>query len=285
MERFAFFGMLMGFALLQTEAMLDIELATLFWKRICDIELDETDLASIDESVMHRLNYIRHFVTEEEFDSLYLSYEANLSDESVVELVPEGSATDVKFSDRSRYCDLWLAARFAEGKRALEAVKCGMSRLVPSHRLLSLMSERELQRLVCGEADFDVAELRKHTTYGVSASPNDRHVMQLWQVLEAFSPEQRRLFLTFVWGRNRLPLTEREWGETRMKIHTLESRRADDQFPKSRTCFFSFEWPRYSSFEIAHGKLLYAISNCRSIDNDNTGEGRANRARWAVAPD
>ena len=38
----------------------------------------------------------------------------------------------------------------------------------------------------------------------------------------SFTPEQRRLFLKFIWGRVRLPLTEEDWGEQRMRIHTLE---------------------------------------------------------------
>ena len=51
--------------------------------------------------------------------------------------------------------------------------------------------------------------------------------------------------------RRRLPPTEEEWGEQCMKIHTLETRSPDAHLPVSHTCFFSMEWPRYSSLEIA----------------------------------
>jgi hypothetical protein len=47
-------------------------------------------------------------------------------------------------------------------------------------------------------------------------------------------------------------------------------------------CYFFFavlcqlELPRYSSKSILSAKLLYAISNCSTIDGDATHEGRAN---------
>ena len=63
-----------------------------------------------------------------------------------------------------------------------------------------------------------------------------------------------------------------------MKIHTLEAGSADSHFPVSHTCFFSMEWPRYSSFEVARAKLLYAIVNCTDMDIDATAEGQANLA-------
>ena len=62
-----------------------------------------------------------------------------------------------------------------------------------------------------------------------------------------------------------------------MKVHTLEAMPADAHFPVTHTCFFSIEWPKYTTAVIAKKKLLYAIRNCKAIDGDaNTAEGRAN---------
>ena len=95
-------------------------------------------------------------------------------------------------------------------------------------------------------------------------------------MLESFSAEQRRQFLKFIWSRNRLPKDDQDWGEQVMRIHTLETRKPDGHFPVAHTCFFSIEWPKYSSEDIARKKLLYAIQNCEAIDTDTTQEGRAN---------
>ena len=153
----------------------------------------------------------------------------------------------------------------------------GISKILPV-RLLPLFTHAELERMSCGAPDIDIANLRRHTRYGVSVDPADHHVHLLWQVLEAFSDEQRSRFLTFIWARNRLPQTDEEWGEQCMKIHTLEATPPDGHLPVSHTCFFSMEWPRYTTFEVARDKLLYAINNCTDMDMDATAEGRANLA-------
>ena len=61
------------------------------------------------------------------------------------------------------------------------------------------------------------------------------------------------------------------------QVHLLEKSKPDDYMPVAHTCFFSIEWPKYTTAVIAKKKLLYAIRNCKAIDGDaNTAEGRAN---------
>ena len=38
--------------------------------------------------------------------------------------------------------------------------------------------------------------------------------------------------------------------------------------PRAHTCFFSFDWPDYSSKDIARDRLLTAIMHCQVIDMD-----------------
>ena len=184
------------------------------------------------------------------------------------------------FGTRHKFVDLSIQARLAEGAAQAAELLKGLQTIAPASRLLRLMTGRELQLLVCGEADVDLAVLRKHTKYGHGCAENQRHIKYLWEVLEGFTAEERRLFLTFVWSRNRLPLTEQDWGETKMTVHELNTSNlrgpADQHFPVTHTCFFSIEWPQYSSVNMAREKLLYAIKNCRSIDNDATAEARSN---------
>ena len=140
-------------------------------------------------------------------------------------------------------------------------------------------AERELELLTCGEATVDLVALKKHTTYGATVSGGEREpqIKIFWDVLEMLNPEERRLFLTFTWGRNRLPLTDADWGSTTMKIHKLETPRPDQHFPVAHTCFFSLELPAYSSGAVCHDRLLYAITHCFAIDIDTTTAARENR--------
>ena len=176
-------------------------------------------------------------------DIIFDSFEAALSDGSSRELIEEGSATPVTFATRHRFAELSVAARLHEGALQCDAMLGGLQAVVPSARLLQLLSGKDLQLLVCGEADVDLGTLRKHTKYGAGVLESQRHVKFFWDVLRSFSPEERRLFLTFVWGRNRLPLTEQDWGDTVMRVHELNTTNlrgtADQFFPVSHTCSLS----------------------------------------------
>ena len=75
----------------------------------------------------------------------------------------------------------------------------------------SLFQWYELETLVCGSPDVDVEVLRKHTTYRAGLTVNHPVSRNLFKALASFSNEERRLFLRFVWGRNRLPLQHGDW--------------------------------------------------------------------------
>jgi hypothetical protein len=50
--------------------------------------------------------------------------------------------------------------------------------------------------------------LQRHTRYRGNLTDAHPHVQFFWDVLEEFNQTQRRAFLRFVWGRERLPC---EW--------------------------------------------------------------------------
>ena len=244
--------------------------------------VDASDLAAFDEMVNQSLYKIEHIedegIDEDLFaDLIFEVFTVKLSDDTEAPLCDGGEEMDVTWHNRKRYCDMVRAARLREGRAQAHAVLRGISSMLPA-RLLPLFSWHEFELMACGAPDVDIDVLKAHTKYGVTVDPHkDPHIKLLWQVLEAFTGEQRSLFLTFIWGRNRLPLTEDDWGEQHMRIHTLETRRPDGHFPVAHTCFFSLELPAYTTAAICHARLLYAITHCQDIDVDTTSGARENR--------
>ena len=60
------------------------------------------------------------------------------------------------------------------------------------------MTGRELEKLTCGEAEIDVAQLKAHTSYG--GDRRRRHgARTLLGGVEAFTTTAA-LFLKFIWG-------------------------------------------------------------------------------------
>lgn len=85
----------------------------------------------------------------------------------------------------------------------MAAVREGMSWIVPVP-LLSLLTAKQLEQMVCGMPEICVEVLKKVVRY---REVDEQHqlVQWLWRTLEEFSNEERVLFMRFVSGRSRLP--------------------------------------------------------------------------------
>jgi hypothetical protein len=121
--------------------------------------------------------------------------------------------------------------------------------------------------MVCGRGfeASDVDLLMRNTEYP-SGSASDRHIQFFWDVLRLdFTDEQRSQYLTFAWGRSRLPLSAAEF-DTKHKLAARGG--GDSALPMAHTCFFQTDLPQYTTREIMKQRLLLAITNCGVIDGD-----------------
>jgi hypothetical protein len=274
LEMFTFLGKIMGIAI-RSEGYLALNLPSIVWKLLSNDQPTLDDLEAIDQMVLQSMDQVRNIdqqgVDADTFEDIMdLNFTVMTSDDRIVELKPNGTNIPVTFDTRNEYCDLVLDFRLHEFDRVAAAVRNGLSTIIPL-RLLSLFTWDELELMVCGKPDIDVALLRANTEYsGVNQS--DPFIRYFWQALEEFTSEERSMFLKFTWGRSRLPLTSEGFSQ-RFKIQGFHSNPPDSYFPVAHTCFFSLELPRYSSLEIMKERLRYAIYNCQAIDGDETGVG------------
>jgi hypothetical protein len=271
-----FLGQLMGIAA-RSQEYLALNIAPFIWKLLAGEEVALEDLEGLDYSLVKSLHLLRHIdqtgMDAATFATVFFETFSTLSSaDRLVALVPGGEQRNVRFADRAEYVDLVLAYRLHEFDQQACAVRTGLATLVPLP-LLSLFTASELEEMVCGKAEIDVALLQSIAEYsGCSAS--DAHIVWFWQLLRAFSQAERSAFVRFTWGRSRLPLTAAGFTQ-RFKLQSFNKSPADSYFPLAHTCFFSIELPRYSSLEVMRDKLLYAIFNCEAIDGDDTGAGIA----------
>ncbi|KAK6294039.1 hypothetical protein J4Q44_G00348690 [Coregonus suidteri] len=143
-------------------------------------------------------------------------------------------------------------------------VREGMSWIVPVP-LLSLLTAKQLEQMVCGMPEISVDVLKKVVRYR-EVEEHHTQVQWFWQTLEDFSNEERVLFMRFVSGRSRLPANTADISQ---RFQIMKVDRPYDSLPTSQTCFFQLRLPPYSSQTVMAERLRYAINNCRSIDMDN----------------
>ena len=245
---------------------LPFSFSSFFWKQLLGEPIDVADLEGIDRLCVQGIQRLRG-LSESQFQEWANSifFETVDSEGHSVDIHKDGHRTKVTFEEIPLYCDLSLQMRLNECSIQVAAICRGFHQIIPSH-FLSLVDWRDLERLICGPSHIDVEILKKNTVYS-GFSSSSLSVIWFWKVLRSFDEQERRLFLKFVWGRNRLPLSH-EWTSKFTLKHGASM--SPDSLPHASTCFFYLDLPIYPSYEVLRAKLLYSIVNCVAIDADFT---------------
>ncbi|XP_051773057.1 probable E3 ubiquitin-protein ligase HERC1 isoform X4 [Ctenopharyngodon idella] len=269
MVQFRFLGILMAVAI-RTKKPLDLHLAPWVWKQMCCIPLGAADLEEVDLLTYRSLQGILHLdnsvINEENFTVMIPldSFVAHSADGTLVPVIPGGHNLPLTFSNRNDYVERALYYRLHEMDRQVAAVREGMSSIIPVP-LLSLLTARQLEQLVCGLPEVSVEMLKKVVRYR-DVTDSHQLIVWLWQSLEEFTNEERVLFLRFVSGRSRLPSNP---ADITQKFQIIKVDRPMNGLPTAQTCFFQLRLPPYTSQAILAERLRYSIHNCPSIDMDN----------------
>lgn len=168
------------------------------------------------------------------------SFVGQSADGKMVPIIPGGNSIPLSFSNRKEYVERAVEYRLHELDRQVgewppvppsgsccrrwggrpccsavcprvaaptlfqvAAVREGMSWIVPVP-LLSLLTAKQLEQMVCGMPEICCEVLKKVVRY---REVDEQHslVQWFWQTLDEFSNEERVLFMRFVSGRSRLP--------------------------------------------------------------------------------
>ena len=149
--------------------------------------------------------------------------------------------------------------------KALDELRTGFQSVIEISWCKSVgMSAADLRLVICGNVDkeninrdFDVRDLfRLRMDESVSDSPALQNA--LFGAIDAMTPTDKRMFLKFVTGVDKLPLPKTEC----LKIEAPELCFSEEEFrqqwarlPTAHTCFNTLEVPNYAAclLELEHG--------------------------------
>ena len=273
LEMYKFFGAMIGMAFRSGHVM-DLRFPSLFWKKFIGDPVTIDDLAGSDAYAVQAIKDLeknKGQIPPDMFvDMMDLSYTTQLSNGETVPIIEDGENKKVTFDEVDEYHKLVIKARAEEGMKQIKALREGFEIIFPMS-ILGILSWRDVEERVRGPSEISVAALKSITEYSSCSSDNE-FVQRFWRVLEEFTNEEKSKFLKFVWGRSRLPISERIRDQN-FKLYLMDSGRFtehDTHFPESHTCFFQLDLPRYTTDEACKSKILYAIATCGEIDTDNS---------------
>ncbi|NXD14182.1 HECD3 ligase, partial [Nothocercus nigrocapillus] len=261
--KYEWIGQIMG-AALRGKEFLVLALPGFVWKQLTGEEVSwSKDFPAVD-SVLVKLLEVMEVMDKDTFEFKFgneLTYTTVLSDQRVVELIPNGSSTVVRYEDRKEFIRLVQKARLEESKEQIMAMQAGLLKVVPQ-AVLDLLTWQELEKKVCGDPEVTVDALKKLTRFE-DFEPLDTRVQYFWEALNNFTNEDRSRFLRFVTGRSRLPARIYIYPD---KLGILSSQLTDTAMA-TPPCVF-FPPPVILRAKVCEEKLRYAAYNCVAIDTD-----------------
>lgn len=260
-------GMVIGLAVFNN-VVLDVSFPMVLYKKLLGIPLTLSDLATVDAELFSGLSSLLSFeegpcgTVEETFCRSFEFTEDIFGQMVSTELCPGGKQIPLTMSNRDEYVRLTLgfcldrmqSTNFSEFKKGFDQV-CARGLIQQGH-----VRPEELELLVCGTITMDFKALEATTSYdGYDVS--DITVRFFWEIVHGFDTHNKRRFLKFCTGSDRVPV------RGLADLNFAMSRNGDNEtmLPTAHTCFNHLLLPAYSSKSILEAKLLLAIQNCEGF--------------------
>ncbi|XP_027803771.1 NEDD4-like E3 ubiquitin-protein ligase WWP1 isoform X1 [Marmota flaviventris] len=266
---FCFIGRFIAMALFHGK-FIDTGFSLPFYKRMLSKKLTIKDLESIDTEFYNSLIWIRDNNIEECGLEMYFSVDMEiLGKVTSHDLKMGGSNILVTEENKDEYIGLMTEWRFSRGvQEQTKAFLDGFNEVVPL-QWLQYFDEKELEVMLCGMQEVDLADWQRNTVYR-HYTRNSKQIIWFWQFVKETDNEVRMRLLQFVTGTCRLPLGgfAELMGSNGPQKFCIEKVGKDTWLPRSHTCFNRLDLPPYKSYEQLKEKLLFAIEETEGFGQE-----------------
>ena len=137
-----------------------------------------------------------------------------------VELIPGGSNTPVTKENVKQYVNAYIEFILNKSvEHAFTAFNSGFHHVCGS-KVLELFHPSELMAMVIGNQNYDFEEFEKTAEYKGDYSAEHPVIINFWQVFHALTVDEKKKFLTFLTGTDRIPIL----GMKRVKVRSRTPR-------------------------------------------------------------
>ncbi|XP_054244091.1 E3 ubiquitin-protein ligase NEDD4 isoform X2 [Indicator indicator] len=263
---FKFIGRVAGMAVYHGK-LLDAFFIRPFYKMMLQKPITLHDMESVDSEYYNSLKWILEN-DPTELDLRFIVDEELFGQTHQHELKSGGSDIVVTNKNKRDYIHLVIQWRFVSRvQKQMAAFKEGFFELIPQD-LIKIFDENELELLMCGLGDVDVADWKLHTKYKNGYNINHQVIQWFWKAVVMMDSEKRIRLLQFVTGTSRVPMNgfAELYGSNGPQLFTVEQWGTPEKLPRAHTCFNRLDLPPYESFEDLWDKLLLAIENTQGFD-------------------
>ncbi|KAM4608502.1 E3 ubiquitin-protein ligase HECW2 [Polymixia lowei] len=259
-EWFRFSGRILGLALVH-QYLLDAFFTRPFYKGLLRIPCDLSDLEFLDEEFHQSLQWMKDNDIEDMLDLTFTVNEEVFGQITERELKPGGAGIPVSEKNKKEYIERMVKWRIERGvAQQTESLVRGFYEVVDV-RLVSVFDARELELVIAGTAEIDLADWRSNTEYRGGYHDNHIVIRWFWAAVERFNNEQRLRLLQFVTGTSSIPYEgfASLRGSNGPRRFCVEKWGKISSLPRAHTCFNRLDLPPYPSFSMLYEKLVTAV--------------------------
>uniref|UniRef100_A0A8C7CZH5 HECT-type E3 ubiquitin transferase n=1 Tax=Oncorhynchus kisutch TaxID=8019 RepID=A0A8C7CZH5_ONCKI len=259
-EWFRFSGRILGLALIH-QYLLDAFFTRPFYKGLLRIPCDLSDLEFLDEEFHQSLQWMKDNDIEDMLDLTFTVNEEVFGQITERELKPGGAGIPVSEKNKKEYIERMVKWRIERGvAQQTESLVRGFYEVVDV-RLVSVFDARELELVIAGTAEIDLADWRNNTEYRGGYHDNHIVIRWFWAAVERFNNEQKLRLLQFVTGTSSIPYEgfASLRGSNGPRRFCVEKWGKITSLPRAHTCFNRLDLPPYPSFSMLYEKMLTAV--------------------------
>ncbi|XP_068565986.1 probable E3 ubiquitin-protein ligase HERC4 [Cebidichthys violaceus] len=182
-----------------------------------------------------------------------------------VELDPTETGKLVTASNKKEFVDAFINYAFNKSVEGVfEAFKKGFFKVCDID-VVEFFQPEELQAVMVGQENYDWDVLKKNTVYEGEYHDQHPNIVTFWEVFENLTAEEKKKFLLFLTGCNRVPFLGMD--SIKMRVAVLPDA-TEIHLPESLTCHCLLLLPIYQRYPVERTmqtRLLEAINHNRGF--------------------
>ncbi|XP_067008518.1 probable E3 ubiquitin-protein ligase HERC4 isoform X2 [Anabrus simplex] len=249
-------GLLCGLAIYNF-IIIDLPFPLVLYKKLLKERVGLQDLKGLSPTLAKSLQDVLDYDGDDLESVFCLSFEVTrdvYGEIKVHPLKPDGGNIPVTQNNKKEFVDLYVDFLLNSSVEKHFSAFSGGFHKVCGGRVLELFHSHELMAVVVGNENYDWEELEQNAEYKNGYTADDPVIRYFWEVFHELSLEQKKKFLLYLTGSDRIPIQ----GMKAIKIF-IQPTTDDKYLPVAHTCFNLLDLPRYGTKEKLRYKLLQAI--------------------------
>ncbi|KAM4619545.1 putative E3 ubiquitin-protein ligase HERC3 [Polymixia lowei] len=259
-NRYFLLGVLCGLAI-YNQNVIHFPFPLALFKKLLNVEPSLEDLIEFSPEVGKSLRYILEEYEDNDLENLDMDFSV-VWDGIAVELDPQTPGKPVTSQNKKDFVDAYLNHVF---HASVEQVFADFRRgffTVCDQDVVELFWPEELKGLMVGKENYDWGKLKQNTVYEYEYHPCHPNIVVFWEVFEELTEDQKRAFLLFLTGSDRVPILGMD--QIRMRVRVLYNS-SQQHFPEALTCHSILDLPLYSTKERLRARLMEALHHSRGF--------------------